>query len=106
MIFNFSSEVQKYFNNTLSLFFEKALRLIVGFFVIIWLTRYLGPERFGLLSYAQTYVSIAVSVAALGLDSIVTREIVKNPRDKDAILGTAFSINILSSILVVTLAIA
>ena len=105
MIFNQSGEFQKYFKNTLALFFEKILRLVVGFFVIILLTRYLGPEKFGLLSYAQTYISIAVSLAALGIDSIVTREIVKSPKEKDAILGTALCINILSSSIVILLVI-
>ena len=101
MIFNQSSEFQKYFKNTLALFLEKALRLVVGFFVIILLTRYLGPEKFGLFSYALTYVSIAVSVAALGLDAIVIREIVKTPKAKDAILGTAFLINLVSSLIII-----
>jgi O-antigen/teichoic acid export membrane protein len=98
---NFSDEVKKYFNNTFALFIEKILRLTIGFFVIILLTRYLGPEKFGLLSYALTYVSIAVSAAALGLDGIVTREIVKNPEAKDALLGTAFTINLASSLIVI-----
>ena len=105
MIFNQSGEFQKYFKNTLALFFEKILRLVVGFFVIFLLTIYLGPEKFGLLSYAQTYISIAVSLAALGIDSIVTREIVKSPKEKDAILGTALCINILSSSIVILLVI-
>ena len=65
------------------------------------LTRYLGPERFGLLSYVQTYVSIGVAIAALGLDQIVTREIVKKPEIRDSILGTTFCINLLSSIIVI-----
>jgi len=101
MELNFSAEFKKYFNNTFALFFEKVIRLFIGFFVIILLTRYLGPEKFGILSYALTYVSIAVSVAALGLDGIVTREIVKTPKAKDALLGTAFTINIASSLVVI-----
>jgi O-antigen/teichoic acid export membrane protein len=30
--------------------------MAVGLFVGVWVARYLGPEKFGLLSYAKSFV--------------------------------------------------
>ena len=80
----------KYFKNTSWLFGEKILRLFVGIFLGVWIARYLGPEQFGLLSYAQSFVGLFAVTATLGLDSIVVRELVKNKNIKEGILGTVF----------------
>ncbi|MDD3595839.1 flippase [Sulfuricurvum sp.] len=97
----------KYFKNTSWLFGEKILRMIVGLFVGVWVVRYLGPEQFGLLSYAQSFVGLFVVIATLGLDSIIIRELVHDERHKDALLGTAFWLKLIGAILVlITLAIA
>ena len=80
----------KYFKNTSWLFGEKILRMIVGLFVGIWVARYLGPEQFGLLSYAQSFVGLFTAFATLGLDGIVVRELVKNDSRRAELIGTAF----------------
>ena len=55
------------------------------------MARYLGPERFGLLSYAQSLVGLFGAIATLGLNSIVIRDLVKNKSDDNhALIGTAF----------------
>ncbi len=69
---------------------EKILRIIVALFVGVWVARYLGPDRFGLLSYAQSFVGIFAVVAALGLDGIVVREFVKDEGSRGNLIGTAF----------------
>ena len=89
----------KYFKNTSWLFMEKILRIIVGLFIGIWLARYLGPEQFGLFSYAQTLVSLVAIIASFGLDNIVVRELVKNQKNQDSILGTAFALKFIGSII-------
>ena len=68
----------KYFKNTSWLFGEKILRLFLGLFISIWVARYLGPEQFGILSYALSFVGLFTFLATLGLDSIVIRELVKD----------------------------
>ena len=80
----------KYFKNTSWLFAEKILRIVVGLFVGIWVTRYLGPERFGLFSYAQSFVGLFTAFATLGLDGIVVRELVKDESRRDELIGAAF----------------
>jgi O-antigen/teichoic acid export membrane protein len=90
----------KYFKNTSWLFAEKILRMIVGLFVGIWVARYLGPEQFGLFSYAQSFVGLFTAFATLGLDGIVIRELVKDESRRDELIGTAFWMKLLGAFLV------
>ena len=68
--------------------------MIVSLFVGIYVARYLGPERFGLLSYANSFVGLFTAIATLGLDGIVVRELVKLPRQRDKLLGTSFLLKV------------
>lgn len=61
----------------------------VGLLVGVWVARYLGPEQFGLLSFATAFTGLFGTVAALGLQSIVVRDIVRNPHAAKVTLGTA-----------------
>ena len=89
---------RKYFANTSWLLGERILRMIVSLFVGIYVARYLGPERFGLLSYANSFVGLFTAIATLGLDGIVVREIVKLPRQRDKLLGTSFLLKVAGSL--------
>lgn len=91
----------RYFKNTSWLMGEKILRMVVGLFVGIWVARYLGPEQFGLFSYAQAFVGLFAVVAGLGLDGILVRELVKDPSKQDALLGTAFRLKLVGAFLVI-----
>ena len=90
----------KYFKNTSWLFGEKILRMIVGLFVGIWVARYLGPEQFGLFSYAQSFVGLFTAIATLGLDGIVVRELVKDGSRRDELIGTAFWLKLFGAFVV------
>lgn len=87
----------KYFKNTSWLFTEKILRMVVGLFVGIWVARYLGPEQYGLLSYAQSFVALFVAFATLGLDGIVVRELLNHEDKRDELLGTAFGLKLIGA---------
>ncbi|MCJ8325306.1 MAG: flippase [Rhizobiales bacterium] len=89
----------KYFKNTSWLFGARIFRMGVGFFVIILMTRYLGPDNFGLLSYSQSFVALFVAMSTLGLEVILTRELTKNKSETDLILGTAIVLKLVASVL-------
>ena len=95
----------KYFKNTSWLFSENILKMGVGFFVIIALSRYLGPENFGVLSYAQSFVAAFVAFSTLGLEVVLVRELTKNKDKTDIILGTAFVLKIIASLFALVLVI-
>jgi PST family polysaccharide transporter len=81
-------------SNTGWLLSDKAVRLGVGLFVTVWMARYLGPEHFGLYSYAVALAALSSVIATLGLDGIVIRELVRVPEAKEEILGTAFALRV------------
>lgn len=97
-IFKENTNIRKYVFNTSWLFFERLTRMVLGLFIGVWIARYLGPEKFGLLSYAQSFVGLFGAIATLGLDHIVIRELVKNNTKKDILLGTAFIMKLVGGI--------
>ena len=90
--------IRRYGANTAWLMGEKVLRMFMGLFVGIWVARYLGPEQFGLLSYAQSFVFLFTAIATLGLDSIVVRELVKDNSQRNVLLGTSFALKLVGSL--------
>ena len=85
-----SPSFRKYFANTSWLLGERILRMVVSLLVGIYVARYLGPERFGLLSYTLSFVLLFSSLASFGLDDILVRELVKQPEQRNNLLGTVF----------------
>lgn len=76
---------------------ERIIRISVNFLITIYLVRYLGPNNFGLLSYAISYFSIFSSLASLGLENIIVRELVADSNKENVLLGTGFYMRMISS---------
>ena len=91
------SSARKILDNISWLFFDKFFKMGVGLFVGIWFARYLGPEQFGTWNYVLSVITILTVISGLGLDSIVTREIVKDSENTKSIVGTALILRLLSS---------
>jgi O-antigen/teichoic acid export membrane protein len=101
---NFNSEAfKKYFANTSWLFAERVTRLLVTFLVGVYIIRYLGPDQFGLLSYATSFVGLFSAFATLGLESILVRELVKTPEKRDTFLGSVFTLRIIGALTAIAL---
>ena len=97
---NFGSKsFKKYFANTSWLLAIKIIKLIISFVVNIYIIRYLGPNEFGLLSYAISFVGLFAAFSSLGLDNILVRELVRAPEKKDYLLGSAFLLKFSGSFL-------
>src|SRR6056297_4280649 len=89
---------KKYFFNTGWLMANKVLRLFVGLFVGVYVARYLGPDKFGILSFAMSFVALFGAFAKLGLDGIVVRNAVQDPDSRDELLGTAFGLRVIGGL--------
>jgi O-antigen/teichoic acid export membrane protein len=85
-----SQGFKRYFANTSWLMGHRVFSMVVALFVGVYVARYLGPEKFGLLSYASSFVGLFAALATLGLDGIMVRELVKTPERRYELLGTAF----------------
>jgi len=90
---------RRYFFNTSWMFGEQVLRILAGLFVDIYVARYLGPEQFGIYSYATAFVALFGTIAKLGMDSIVVRALVNHPEERDVYLGTAFWLKLIGGLL-------
>ncbi len=86
---------KKYFKNTGWIFLAKVVSFVVSFFTIAIVARYLGPENYGKLSYAQSFVAIFSIFASLGIDQILYRDLIAHPEKEREILGTAFTAKLL-----------
>lgn len=82
---------------------ENILRLLAGFFVGVYVARYLGPQQFGIFSYSLAFVALFSAIAKLGLDTIVVRELVNHPAQKEELLSTAFWLKAIGSLLMVAI---
>lgn len=97
---NLHSGFIRYFKNTSWMMGEQFLRIIAGLFVGVWVARYLGPEQFGIYSYVLAFTAIFGGIAKLGLDGIIVRELIKNPKKRDSYLGTVFWLKTFGAFLV------
>lgn len=90
--------LQNVISNTGWQFGDNILRMGVGLLVGIWVARYLGPEKFGLFSYALAFVALFSPLASLGLDDIGVRNLVRDPARKETTLGTAFILKLMGGV--------
>jgi O-antigen/teichoic acid export membrane protein len=82
------------------MFAERVIKLLLSFLIGLFLVRYLGPEQFGVLAYAVSFALLFASIANFGLENILVRELVSFPEQRKSILGSAFILRIIGSIIV------
>lgn len=85
----------QYFQNTGWIIFERVFSIAMNFSTAIFVSRYLGPEKFGLLSYAISLISLISIVGHAGLSGLVVRELVDKPEHEFKIMGSSFLIKAL-----------
>ncbi len=76
---------------------DKILRLMIGLLVSAWVARYLGPEKYGVLAYALTFIAIFQAIALLGLDNLVVRDLAAHPSEGHKYLGTTIGLRCASA---------
>jgi O-antigen/teichoic acid export membrane protein len=85
-------DLRKILGNIGWLSVERLLRIAGNLWVGAWVARYLGPSQYGQFNFALAYVGIFTAISALGIDSIIVRDLVQHPEKKEQILGSAFSL--------------
>jgi O-antigen/teichoic acid export membrane protein len=89
--------LQRAINNSFWLFLDQSFRMVAGLLVGVWTARYLGPERYGWLSYALAIVGVVTSATSLGINNVVVRELVLRPQESAPLMGTAFRLRCLGA---------
>ena len=87
---SFYKRIEFYLANTSWIMAEKISVIVLSFFVTAVIARYLGPEKYGVLAYSISLVSLCAVAGHVGLSGLVVRELVKKPEDVDIIMGTSF----------------
>jgi PST family polysaccharide transporter len=91
-------DLLKIVGNVAWLFSDKIFRMGMGLLIGVWIARYLGPQQFGLLSFAMAFVSLFGAIATLGLQGIVVRDIVRSPETSADTLGTSFALQLVGGV--------
>lgn len=73
---------------------QSLLQLAVGMLC----ARYLGPGNYGLLNYAAAILTFALPFMRLGFNETLVRELVESPGEDGEVMGTALTLNVLSSL--------
>lgn len=101
-----TSGKRQIFGNIAWLLSDRAVRMGVGLLVGIWVARYLGPGDFGLLNFSLALVALFTTVAGLGLNDVVVRDLLRQPEQDGEILGTAMALQAVGGAIAFALAVA
>jgi len=93
----------KYLKNTGWLMMARVGSLVIKILVGFAITNYLGKTLNGILNYPTAFTTFFVAAAALGLDGFTTRELLRNPEQRDKLLGTSFWLKIIGGIIIIPL---
>jgi len=91
--------LRRYAANTSWMFAEQLMRMIAGVLVGVWVARYLGPTQFGQFNYVVAFAALFSSISKLGLDSVIVRDLVREPGRRDVYMGTAFWLKLIAAII-------
>ena len=64
---------KRYFVNTSWLMTGRGAQILMGLVVGAWLSRYLGPDRYGIYAFALSFATLFAPLANLGLGQIIVR---------------------------------
>ena len=91
-----SDRAQKFIKNSgwmlFSRIYQMALSLIVGALT----ARYLGPSNYGVINYGLSYVNILNTICSLGLEGVIVKKVINEPKREGEVLGTSVALRIFS----------
>ncbi|MGB9936895.1 MAG: flippase [Methanobacterium sp.] len=83
--------------NTTVLFIATIISYVLGFFINIYIARYLGAEGFGIISLALALTGIFAIFTDLGLNTLIIRDIARDSTLKDNYITNTTIIKVLLS---------
>ncbi|MEA1988039.1 MAG: oligosaccharide flippase family protein [Pseudomonadota bacterium] len=95
--------LKKYLSNTSWMFADRIFRMVFGLGIAIWFARYLGPEQFGIFNYALFFIALFSIISTLGLDKLVTKELLSKPEDSQLTMGTSFVLRFVGAAVLIPL---
>jgi len=77
----------------------RVFQLVLTFITTMLVTRYLGPDEYGKITYVYSYIQLFLPLCTLGMNDIVVKELVDSRENNDAILGTMIGLRLISSLI-------
>jgi PST family polysaccharide transporter len=77
---------------------DRIVRMFGAVLIGTLVARYLGPNQFGLLNYGLAIFGLFNIISNLGIDSLVVRDVALDSAGEPRILGTAFVLKALASV--------
>lgn len=90
---------QRFAKNATWTIIGRVFQIGITFITTMLVARYLGPEKYGTITYTYSYVVIFSSLATLGLNDIVVKELLNKENNKEEVLGTMVFLKFFASIL-------
>lgn len=91
--------MHKIFKNSGWLLIDKFARLFLGLLTTAMIARHIGPAAFGIWNFAIALTTIIGSLAILGLDKVVVKEVVSHPERQERIIASALAMRFVSGII-------
>lgn len=89
----------KFLSNVSWIMLGRVAQLVLTFVTTMLVTRYLGPEKYGIITYTYSYVALFLPICTLGLNDIAVKELLGNKEKNGEILGTIVGLRFVSSAL-------
>lgn len=77
---------------------ERLLLMAVTMVVGIYVARNLGPENYGVLNFAISFVGIFMAMSELGLANVMVKELVNREGMHNKLMGTSFLLRLIGSV--------
>lgn len=94
------SVIRTIFKNTLVTGIAQIFTSILGFFLLIYIARYLGDAEFGKYSFAMSFTLLFIIFQDLGISNFIVREISRKKELANDYLTSALEIKIITSFFV------
>lgn len=91
--------IQKILKSIHYLSSERLIKLVVGLFIHAYLARYLGPEKFGSLSYVINFAFIFLPFVTFGLDDVLPKHFLANRESAPDIVMTQIRLRLVTCLL-------
>lgn len=89
----------KFLKNTGWIIGQQIVHMLLSLIVGMLSARYLGPEKYGIINYVSSFVTIFSCISSLGMDSVVVKELIDEPKKEGEILGGGIYLRTISGLL-------
>ena len=77
----------------------RIVHVILSFLIGLLMARYLGPDNYGVINYATAYATFFTAFCTLGINSVIVKNFIDDPKAEGETIGTTLALRFASSLL-------